>query len=83
MWKGVIREYREFYDIREEDHIATLLEGNTPLIPAKNLAEKISNGNIKDEQITQEVCTICQQVRDSCAVCGAETTQDCTDCAHT
>jgi threonine synthase len=42
MWKGIIREYREFYDIREEDHIATLLEGNTPLIPAKNLAKKIN-----------------------------------------
>ncbi len=42
MWKGVIREYREFYDIHKEADIATLLEGNTPLIPAGNLAEKIN-----------------------------------------
>ena len=48
-----------------------------------SVAKKISTGAIKDEQISQEVCNICQKVRDSCAVCGAETTQDCSHCSHT
>ncbi|MHA2405291.1 MAG: transcriptional regulator [Candidatus Hermodarchaeia archaeon] len=47
------------------------------------LAKKINTGSLSEKQITQEVCSICQQVRDSCAVCGAETSQDCTHCAHT
>ncbi len=45
MWKGVIREYRDFYPFNNEDHIVTLLEGNTPLIPAPRLAAAI-NPNI-------------------------------------
>jgi predicted transcriptional regulator len=47
------------------------------------LAKKISLGSLSEKQITQEVCSICQQVRDSCAVCGAETSQDCSHCSHT
>lgn len=47
------------------------------------VAHKIRTDNLKEEQITQEVCSICQQVRDSCAICGAETSQDCSHCAHT
>jgi predicted transcriptional regulator len=47
------------------------------------LAEKISAGSLSDQQITKGVCGICQMVRDSCAVCGAETTEDCSHCAHT
>jgi len=42
MWKGVIREYPEFYRFENEEHIVTLQEGGTPLIPAKPLAEKIN-----------------------------------------
>ena len=30
MWKGVIREYPDFYHFDNQDHITTLLEGNTP-----------------------------------------------------
>jgi len=47
------------------------------------LAHKIRTGTLTDDQITKEVCGICQHVRDSCAVCGAETTGDCLDCTHT
>jgi predicted transcriptional regulator len=47
------------------------------------LAHKISTGTLSDEQITKEVCGICQQIRNSCAICGAETSQDCEDCSHT
>ncbi len=42
MWKGVIREYPDFYRFKDEKHIVTILEGNTPLIPAPGLASKIN-----------------------------------------
>ncbi|MGB9630112.1 MAG: threonine synthase [Thermodesulfobacteriota bacterium] len=42
MWRGVIREYREFLPIQKEENIVTLLEGNTPLIPSHRInKEKI------------------------------------------
>lgn len=42
MWKGIIREYPDFYRFEDERHIVTLLEGNTPLIPAPRLAAAIN-----------------------------------------
>jgi threonine synthase len=44
MWKGVIREYPDFYRFDNQDHIVTLAEGNTPLIPAPRLAQAIAPG---------------------------------------
>ncbi len=44
MWKGVIREYPDFYHFENQDHVITLLEGNTPLIPVPRLAERIRSG---------------------------------------
>jgi len=41
MWKGIIRQYPDFYRFSDERHIVTILEGNTPLIPACNLAARI------------------------------------------
>ncbi len=41
MWKGVIRAFPDFYRFKDEKHVVTLLEGNTPLIPAPRLAAKI------------------------------------------
>lgn len=41
MWKGIIREYPEFYEFLDRGNIVTLLEGNTPLIPAPKLAAAI------------------------------------------
>ncbi len=41
MWKGIIREYTEFYEFRDSSHIVTILEGNTPLLPAPKLADRI------------------------------------------
>ncbi len=38
-WEGVIRHYWEYLPLRNERNVVTLLEGNTPLIPAGNLAE--------------------------------------------
>ncbi len=40
-WEGVIRHYWDYLPLREEKHVVTLLEGNTPLIPARNLAAAI------------------------------------------
>ena len=40
-WQGVIREYRERLPIKDEKAIVTLLEGGTPLIPARRLPEKL------------------------------------------
>ena len=43
MWKGIIREYPEFYRFHDDGlNIVTILEGNTPLIPAPRLAAKIN-----------------------------------------
>ena len=42
MWKGIIRGYPEFYRFQDERNIVTILEGNTPLIPAPGLAAKIN-----------------------------------------
>lgn len=33
-WRGVIEEYRSFLPMNEKDRVVTLLEGNTPLVPA-------------------------------------------------
>jgi predicted transcriptional regulator len=45
-----------------------------------NLAKTIVEGSLKASQISQEVCGICQKVRLTCAVCGAESLSDCTHC---
>ena len=39
MWRGLIEEYRSFLPVGAETPIVTLLEGNTPLVPAPRLAE--------------------------------------------
>lgn len=41
LWKGVIEEYREFLPVSDRTPIITLNEGNTPLIRALNLREKL------------------------------------------
>lgn len=44
LWRGIIEEYRKFLPVGEKTPIVTLLEGNTPLIPAKRLAGTICPG---------------------------------------
>ena len=41
VWPGVIEQYREHLPISDSTPIVTLLEGNTPLIPAPNFVEAI------------------------------------------
>ena len=40
-WPGVIRRYAEYLPVTDATPIVTLLEGNTPLIPAQNFVEAI------------------------------------------
>jgi threonine synthase len=41
-YRGVIRKYRQFLPEVEDEQIVTIHEGNTPLIPAKNLSSFIN-----------------------------------------
>jgi threonine synthase len=40
-WRGLIEEYREQLPVSEATPVITLLEGNTPLIRARNLSERL------------------------------------------
>ncbi len=40
-WKGVIDKYRQYLPVSEKTPVVTLLEGNTPLVFAKNITEKL------------------------------------------
>ncbi len=40
-WPGLIEAYREYLPVSEKTPVVTLLEGNTPLIPAPAIAERI------------------------------------------
>jgi len=44
MWRGVIREYRDFLPVQKEENIVTLLEGNTPLIPSHRITKERALG---------------------------------------
>ncbi|MBI3318631.1 MAG: threonine synthase [Candidatus Omnitrophica bacterium] len=41
VWPGVIGRYREFLPVTEQAPVVTLLEGNTPLIPARALGKRL------------------------------------------
>ena len=38
-WPGVIERYRRYLPVSDKTPVVTLLEGNTPLVPAPRLAE--------------------------------------------
>lgn len=40
-WKGLLNEYKEYLPINENTPIATLYEGNTPLIRSQNLSKDL------------------------------------------
>jgi len=47
-WQGVIEKYRQYLPFGDDIHIVSLNEGNTPLIFAPQLAEKLAPGaNLK------------------------------------
>lgn len=43
-WPGLIRAYREWLDLARDEDVVTLLEGNTPLIPAPSIAAAVGRG---------------------------------------
>ncbi len=43
-WKGVIEEYRSYLPVTDKTPVVTLKEGDTPLIHAPRLSEKLGNG---------------------------------------
>ncbi|MDB4894657.1 MAG: threonine synthase [Firmicutes bacterium] len=40
-WQGVINSYRRFLPVTSQTPVVTLLEGNTPLVPAPRLGERL------------------------------------------
>jgi threonine synthase len=42
LWKGIIKEYYEFFPVTEKTPIVTLLEGNTPLVKVNNLTKALN-----------------------------------------
>ena len=44
MWRGIIDKYREFLPVTDKTPIISLNEGNTPLIYAQSLSEKLGKG---------------------------------------
>jgi threonine synthase len=44
VYNGVLERYREYLDVPEYIRTVTLLEGNTPLIPAPRIAETLGGG---------------------------------------
>lgn len=45
-WQGVIEQYRKYLSVNTKTPVVTLLEGNTPLIPAKKLSRELQ-GNLE------------------------------------
>ena len=43
-WRGVIREFRDLLPPIPDASVVTLLEGNTPLVPAPSLSKRIAPG---------------------------------------
>lgn len=43
-WRGLIETYRAFLPVSQSTPVVTLLEGNTPLIPAPAIASRIGRG---------------------------------------
>ena len=39
MWRGIIEEYRDFLPVDPAVPVVTLLEGGTPLVPARALSQ--------------------------------------------
>lgn len=47
MWRGVIEEYRPFLPVSAATPVVTLLEGGTPLLPARSLSQVICAGRLR------------------------------------
>jgi len=66
-WRGLIEEYRSFLPVSASTNVVTLLEGNTPLLPAPRLSERVGadvflkveganpTGSFKDRGMTMAI----------------------------
>ncbi|HEY5532076.1 MAG TPA: threonine synthase [Candidatus Anoxymicrobiaceae bacterium] len=83
-WRGVIEEYRDYMPVTEKTPVVTLLEGNTPLIHARNISERLElnvylkyegvnpTGSFKDRGMTMAISKALEEGADSviCASTG-------------
>jgi len=73
-WQGIIKQYSKYFSVSENTPVVTLLEGNTPLIEAKNIAKEINpdldiylkfeglnpTGSFKDRGMTMAISKACE-----------------------
>jgi len=83
-WRGVIEEYRDHLPVSEATPIITLLEGNTPLVRAGNLSQRLGlelylkyeganpTGSFKDRGMTVAISKALEEGADTviCASTG-------------
>ena len=75
VWRGLIREYKQYLPVTDKTPVITLQEGNTPLIPTRRLNMAINpdieiylkydganpTGSFKDRGMTMAVSKACEQ----------------------
>ncbi len=81
-WQGLVKEYGEWLDLRGVTDVVTLLEGNTPLLHAERLSERLGadvwlkleglnpTGSFKDRGMTMAI-TKAKSAGAQTVVCGS------------
>jgi threonine synthase len=81
-WQGLIKEYAEWMDLRGINEVVTLQEGNTPLIRADRLSERLEadvwlkfdglnpSGSFKDRGMTMAI-TKAKAAGSQTVICGS------------
>ncbi|MGN1400247.1 MAG: threonine synthase [Bacillus sp. (in: firmicutes)] len=83
-WQGLIQQYKEFLPVTDQTPDLTLLEGNTPLLPCRNLSEALGielyvkyegsnpTGSFKDRGMVMAVAKAIEEGSDTiiCASTG-------------
>ena len=81
-WRGVIQEYREYLPVTDATPLVTLAEGNTPLLPAPKLSERVGaevwlkveganpTGSFKDRGMTVAISKALEEGAKA-VVCGS------------
>jgi predicted amino acid-binding ACT domain protein len=81
-WKGLLHEYADWFDLSAASEVVTLLEGNTPLLHAERLSERLGadiwlkleglnpTGSFKDRGMTMAI-TKAKAQGSKTVVCGS------------
>jgi threonine synthase len=81
-WRGLIEEYREFLPVSADTPVVTLQEGNTPLLPAPRLSDRVGadvylkfeglnpTGSFKDRGMTLAISKAVEEGAKA-VVCGS------------